>query len=76
MLQTLGKLWAAWKRIGRRIGDFQARVLLTLIYAVIILPFGLVVRLFSDPLNIKTRPANWLDHPKETIDVGWARHQG
>ena len=75
-MQTLKRLWAAWKRIARRIGDFQARLLLTLIYAVLVMPFGVVVRLFSDPLHVKKRPANWLDHPGETIDLKWARHQG
>ena len=76
MLQAFRKLWTAWKRIAHRIGDFQARVLLTLIYAVLVLPFGLLVRLFSDSLNMKKRPANWLEHPRETIDAGWARRQG
>ncbi len=76
MLETLKNLWAIWKRIAHKIGDFQARVLLTLIYAVLVLPFGLAVRLFSDPLNLKKRPANWLDHPKDAIDLKGARRQG
>jgi hypothetical protein len=76
MLRILRRLWAGWKRVAHAIGDFQARVLLTLIYAVLVLPFGLLVRLFSDPLNIKKRPANWLEHPQETIDAEWARRQG
>jgi hypothetical protein len=76
MLETLKNLWAIWKRIAHKIGDFQARVLLTLIYAVLVLPFGLAVRMFSDPLNLKKRPANWLDHPKDAIDLKGARRQG
>ncbi len=76
MLENLKKLWAAWKRIAHRIGDFQARVLLTLIYAVLVLPFGLAIRLFSDPLKIKKRPAKWIDHPHNAIDLEWAHRQG
>ena len=76
MRETLKRLWAAWKRIAHRIGDFQARVLLTLIYAVLVLPFGLVIRFFSDPLKINKRPSNWLNHPQETTDLHWARRQG
>jgi hypothetical protein len=76
MLQAFRKLWSAWKRAARCIGDFQARVLLTLIYAVLVLPFGLFVHFFADPLKIKKRPANWLDHPRETINGEWARRQG
>lgn len=46
-------LWEQWKRIARRIGDFQARVLLILFYFVILAPFALVVRWATDPLAIK-----------------------
>ncbi len=76
MLNSLKKLWAAWKRIAHRIGDFQARVLLTVIYAVLVLPFGLAIRLFSDPLKIKNRPAEWIDHAQDVIDLEWAHRQG
>jgi hypothetical protein len=75
-LQTLKRLWAAWKRIAHRIGDFQARVLLTVIYAVLVLPFGVMISFFSDSLHIKKRPTNWIDHPQENNDLKWARNQG
>jgi hypothetical protein len=76
MWQQLKKAWAVWKRIAHVIGDFQARVLLTVIYAVLILPFGLVIHFFSDPLNIKKRPEQWFDHPQEASNLERARHQG
>jgi hypothetical protein len=47
------KLWEAWKRIGKRIGDIQARVLLIFFYFVVLSPFALVLRWVSDPLAIK-----------------------
>jgi hypothetical protein len=56
------RLWQAWQRFGHFMGDLLARVVLTVFYFTILLPFGLAVRLFSDPLNIRrngTRPA-WL----------------
>jgi hypothetical protein len=71
----LKRAWQAWKSIAHKIGNFQARVLLTLFYAVLVFPFGIVVRLFSDPLRIKRRPAEWLNHPDETYDMPWARKQ-
>jgi hypothetical protein len=46
-------LWAAWKRIARKIGDFQARVLLTIFYFVLLAPFALIMRRTSDPLAMK-----------------------
>jgi uncharacterized membrane protein YbhN (UPF0104 family) len=73
--QNLKALWEAWKRIAHKIGNFQARVLLTLLYAIAVLPFGLAVRLFSDPLRIKHRPTKWIEHPPEVHDMSWAQRQ-
>ncbi len=50
---TLRALWQSWKRVARRIGDFQARILLTVFYYAVLGPFALVLRWLSDPLAIK-----------------------
>jgi hypothetical protein len=71
----LQRWWQAWKRIAHKIGNFQARVFLTVFYFVIVLPFGLAIRIFADPLRIKKRPTQWLDHPAEVYDSRWARRQ-
>jgi hypothetical protein len=71
----LKALWAAWKRIAHIIGNFQARVLLTILYVVLVLPFGVIVRLFSDPLRTKKRPTQWLDETQEVFDMQWAQKQ-
>ncbi len=42
-----------WKRVARKIGDAQARVLLTFFYLFIVGPFALGIRWFGDPLAIK-----------------------
>ena len=73
--EQLAAVWAAWKRIARVIGNFQARVILTVIYAVILLPFAVFARLFTDPLHIKNRPAKWTESPSEAYDLEWARKQ-
>jgi hypothetical protein len=73
--QGLKRLWAAWTRLAHKIGNFQARVLLTALYALLVLPFGIIVRVFADPLRIKKRPTRWLDHPDEANDLQWARKQ-
>lgn len=46
-------LWKKWKGVAERIGDFQARLLLSLFYFFILPPFALVLRMSSDPLGIK-----------------------
>lgn len=56
------RTWKAWLRLATIIGDFQARVTFSLFYFVIVLPFGLAVRLFADPLAIKgRRQSTWTD---------------
>ena len=55
----LKRIWEGWKRFGQWIGDMLARVVLTVFYFTIFVPFGLGVRFFSDPLAIKTRPAGF-----------------
>ena len=47
---ALGK----WLKIARVIGNFQGQVILTLFYFVLVLPFGLIISLFSDPLKMKS----------------------
>jgi hypothetical protein len=57
-------LWERWKQIARKIGDFQARALMTVFYFVILGPVAIGLRWRSDPLAIKaTTPRGW--HPIE-----------
>ncbi len=76
MWQGLKNLWQGWKKIAHAIGNLQARILLTILYSVLILPFGLAVRAFSDSLRTKHRPDRWLDHPPIPNALDEARRQG
>ena len=40
----LRRFWEGWKRFGQAIGDFLARVILSIFYFAIFLPFGLGTR--------------------------------
>jgi hypothetical protein len=51
----LRRLWKRWKSVAHTIGMFLSRLLLTLFYCLILAPFGLGVRLFSDPLHLTRR---------------------
>jgi len=75
MLDLLKRVWGGWKKIAHKIGNFQARVLLTVFYGVLVLPFGLAMRWFADPLRIKKKPTAWLQHSEEAHDLAWARKQ-
>ena len=69
-------LSAGWKKFGHAIGNVNARILLTVLYAIVVLPFGLVVRLFSDSFHTKKRPERWFDHPALPNTLEEARRQG
>ncbi len=52
MLSFLKSVWRVWRHVARRIGDLQARILLTAFYFVVFAPFALALRWKSDPLAI------------------------
>jgi hypothetical protein len=51
-MTLLRRLWQGWKRFGKKVGDFQARLLLTIFYFVILSPFALGMRA-ADPLALR-----------------------
>lgn len=69
------KLKRSWKRVVQAVANIQARVLLTIFYALVMFPFGVAVRLLFDPLRMKQRPTQWLNRPEKTQDLPWARRQ-
>lgn len=57
MTSLIRKSWKWWKRIARIIGDFNARVLLTIFYFIFLAPFAIAIRFLTDPLAIKKESA-------------------
>lgn len=45
--------WERWKIIGTQVGDFNARVLMSLFYFTVVLVFGVINTVINDPLHIK-----------------------
>jgi len=74
---SVRQLWERWKRIARKIGDFQARVLMTVFYFVILGPVAMAMRWRSDPLAIKpTSPRGWSNTEKRAgIPIEHSRRQ-
>ncbi len=52
-MEVLKKIWHGWKRFGQFMGDLVGRVVMTLFYFTLLLPFGLIITLFGDPLDMK-----------------------
>jgi hypothetical protein len=59
--------WQGWKAFGHFLGNLLARVVLTIFYFTVFVPFALGVRLFSDPLHLRITPAK-LWHSRRTGD--------
>ncbi len=73
-MESLTKFWNAWKRFGQMIGDFIARVILTIFYFTIFAPFGIGVRLFGDPLQVRgPLKRNWVERAKRESSMNEAR---
>jgi hypothetical protein len=61
------RFWQGWQRFGKKVADVQARVLLSIVYFTVVMPFGIAVRLLADPLAIKPgRRRGWIDRAPDT----------
>jgi len=58
-MTVLKSVWEWWKRVARKIGEFQSRLILVIIYFTIMAPVGILMRLFGDPLLIKDKEPKW-----------------
>jgi len=69
-METLRKVWQAWKRIGQFIGDTIGRVVLTVFYFTLFMPFALGVRYFGDPLALRPRGnSKWLERTTKDLTL-------
>jgi hypothetical protein len=67
-MEILRKFWAGWKRFGQFMGDIIGRLVLTIFYFTVFLPFGVGVRLFGDRLDIRSRVSSgWRE--RKTLDL-------
>lgn len=72
------RLWEWWKRFAKRVGDVQARLLLTALYVLLVLPVAVLVRLFSDPLQMKggrERASGWIPRGARVASLDEGRRQ-
>jgi hypothetical protein len=73
----LRQMWDRWKVFSTTLGDFQSRIILMVLYFSIVIPFGLGLRLLSDPLRVKGshREPAWLDRSPTRFTLEEARQQ-
>jgi len=56
-MNLLKLLWRRWLIIARIVGNFQSQVILSLFYLTVLSPVGFLLRLFSDPLRLRSGQA-------------------
>jgi hypothetical protein len=55
-MNLLKSFWKYWKAFGDFLGNLLARIVLSVFYFSVFMPFAMGVRLFGDPLQVKTLP--------------------
>lgn len=68
------RLWEGWKRVGHRIGTFNAHALLGLFYWLVVTPYGVGMRLLGDPLRMRSQHT-WINRKTRDRTLADARRQ-
>jgi len=55
---ALGPVYRLWMKIGHVLGWVNTRIILGLVFFTVFLPFGLIMRLFNDPMKRKLDDAS------------------
>jgi hypothetical protein len=77
MSEIVHLAWDRFTIVASIVGDLQGRVIVTLFYFTILIPFGLGSRLFSDSLRLRAENIpRWLDRPPVNNTLDDARRQG
>ena len=71
-----GRVFDRWKRAAHAIGVVQTRFLMLLIYAVVVVPTGVLMRFVRDPLHLRPpEHSNWTSARQHERNVDAARRQ-
>lgn len=71
------RFWHRWIGFSTRMGGFQSRIILSFFFFVIVMPFALGVKFFSDPLRVKAKlgQSHWLSVKEIKLDIENFRRQ-
>jgi hypothetical protein len=70
------RAWERWRKAAHAIGVVQTRFLMFAIFVALVLPTGLLMRLFRDPLHLRhPEGGNWSPVKQEKPGLETARRQ-
>ena len=69
--------WDGWVSFAAEMGNYQGRLLLAAFYFIVLTPWGLMVRLLSDPLRTRTPSSSsyWAERTTLSPDIDEAQRQ-
>ena len=67
--------WERWKIVNQAVGHLHSQAITIFFYFTVLVPFGIGVRLFSDPLNTKNLNPTWLKREAVQHSLEDARRQ-
>ena len=72
------RAWEGWKLFAAEMGHVQGGLFMGFFYFIVVTIFGLGVKLFSDPMAIKSTPTNsgWVDRKPLDASLAEAQEQG
>ena len=70
VMHLLRTAWTKWKAFGHKVAMFQSRAMLFVFYFLILGPFALLMKAFSDPLELRAGKARgWLERAAPTHEA-------
>ena len=71
-----GRIWDRWRKAAHAIGVVQTRFIMFAIFVALVLPTGVLMKLFRDPLHLKhPEGGNWSPTKEEKPNLENARKQ-
>jgi hypothetical protein len=72
------RIWKAWIQFGHLIGEIMSWVWMPLFYYIVAMPVAVGIKLFKDPLQLRTgkKASYWTRKEMPEMDMAWAKSQG
>lgn len=61
--------WLGWTRFAARLGNYQGRMFMAFFYFLAVTPFGLLARVFLDPLRPPSSQTFWIERSTSDADI-------
>lgn len=68
-------LYKSYMRVMNKIGDYQGRGILIVLYFTVFLLPGSLLSAFGDRLHIKHKPTSWVDRTDQEATIERSREQ-